>query len=203
MTNRTPLPLHLRNPILQIMRLKIPHIHRRHKPRRIRKQIIHLLQRPLRRLRLNRPEENRIGEIAHHKHHIELPSDRLQSDGSDLADHGVEGERCHGGNTDALGARSGVKDLSGDDPGEGAVGGGEGEVVEPGDHDEGPRGGVVARFSRRKFGQEDRGDDKGDHVSQVASDHSPSSTGVVDEKYAEELCHESNDAAYSLIFESI
>lgn len=105
-------PLH---PPLQI-KLEILHIHRRHKQRRIREQIIHLLQRPALGLRLERPEVQRVGEIADNEKQVEAPADALHGDGRDLADHGVEGEGDHDADRDTFGAGAGVEDFGGDDP---------------------------------------------------------------------------------------
>lgn len=63
-----------------------------------------------------------------------------------MPDERVEGEGDHGCDGDALGAGPRVEDFGGDNPGKGATGCGEGEVVEPGpggvlDCVEGIRGG--------------------------------------------------------------
>ncbi len=109
----------LPRPPLQLLRIPgiIPGLIRAgDNPRRITKQIIHLLERQLLRLGQNSPEEQRIREIANHKQDVEFPGHGRHGDGRDLADHRVEGEAGHGGEGDALGARARVEDFGGDDP---------------------------------------------------------------------------------------
>ena len=63
----------------------------------------------------------------------------------------------------------------------------------------GPVGGGTRREAREK----NSGDDKCDHVSEIAKDERPAAAGVVDEKNAKELSDQGYDAADSLIFERI
>lgn len=84
--------------------------------RRISKQIIHLLQRPLLGLRLEGPEPQGVGEIAHDEEDVEAPADAFHGDGGDLADEGVEGEADHDADGNALAARARVEHFGGDDP---------------------------------------------------------------------------------------
>ena len=87
-----------------------------HNPRTIRKQIVHLLERSLRRLRKQQPEEHRVREVADDEQVVEPVPDILHRDRRDLADHGVEGEAHHGRERDALGAGARVEDFGWDDP---------------------------------------------------------------------------------------
>jgi hypothetical protein len=98
-----PAPIHLR-------------IHSRHEPRRLAKQILHLLEGQLLGFGQERPEEQRVGEVGDAEEDIESPAHVLHPDAGDLADHGVEGEGRHGCDRDAFCAGGGVEDLGGDDP---------------------------------------------------------------------------------------
>jgi hypothetical protein len=98
------------------MRREIAHIHRRHEPRRVGEEVVHLLERPLFGLGLGGPEPNRVGEIAHHEQDVEAPADFLHGDRGHLADHGVEGEGDHDADGDTLAAGAGVEYFGGDDP---------------------------------------------------------------------------------------
>jgi len=121
---RIPLSPNLLLPPLQIMLPIIRHINPRDKPRRLLKQVMHLLQRDFRRLREERPEEDGVREIADDEEDVVAPADVRDGHGRDLADHGVEGEAGHGGDGDAFGAGGGVEDFRGDDPRCGKLAGG-------------------------------------------------------------------------------
>lgn len=84
--------------------------------RRIREQIIHLLQRPPLGLRLEGPEPQGVGEIANDEQDVVAPADAFHGDGGDLADEGVESEADHDADGDAFAARARVEDFGGDDP---------------------------------------------------------------------------------------
>lgn len=84
--------------------------------RRISEQVVHLLERAALGLGLESPEVERVGEVADDEEQVEAPADAAHGDGRDLTDHGVEGERHHDADGDALSARAGVEDLGGDDP---------------------------------------------------------------------------------------
>lgn len=127
-----PLNPNLLRPPLQILRQirRIrPPIRPRNNPRRILEQVIHLLQRQQLRLGQRKPKVDCVCKVENDKDHVKLPADVGDGGAGDLANHGVEGERDHGGDGDALGAGVGVEDLGGDDEGEGPAGGGEGDVV--------------------------------------------------------------------------
>lgn len=131
----TPLDPNLLRPPLQILRQVRsirPLIRPRNNPRCVLKQVIHLLERQQLGLGQREPKVHGIGEVEDNKDHVELPANVGDGGRSHLADHGVKGERHHGGDGDTLGARVRVKDLGGDDEGERAAGGGEGDVVKPG-----------------------------------------------------------------------
>lgn len=85
-------------------------------PRRIFEQIVHLFERTARRLREKNPEEDSVGEVANDEEEVEAIADVGHGDGRDLADHGVEREAGHGGDTHALAAGVRVEDFGGDDP---------------------------------------------------------------------------------------
>lgn len=110
----------------------------RHDPRRVREHIVHLLQWYLLCLGQKDPEKDGVGEIADEENEVELICDLFHGNRRDLADHGVEGERSHGGNRHALGPGARVKDLCRDYPGEWTTCRREGEVVHPGHDDEPP-----------------------------------------------------------------
>ena len=99
---------------------------------------------------------------------VESPSDVLHCYGCDLAYHCVEGEGHHGCYTDALGAGAGIEDLGGYNPGQGTVGAGEAEVVDPGCYYETPFCSEVLGYTWWEFGEERSSDDEGYAVHQVA-----------------------------------
>lgn len=117
--------------------------------------------------------------------------------------HGIKRKAGHRGNADALAARAGVKHLGRNDPTQGATGTAETEVIQPGHDDEPPLGALVGRHARREQRQQDRGDDEGQHVAQVAADQGPAPPGTVDEEDGAELRHEGNDAVDALVFEGV
>lgn len=128
----SPFDPNLLGPPLQILsqiRRIDPLIRPRNNPRRILEQVIHLLERQQLRLGQREPKVDGIGKVEDDENHVKLPADIGDGWAGDLANHGVEGERDHGGDGDALGASVGVKDFGGDDEGEGPAGGGEGDVV--------------------------------------------------------------------------
>jgi hypothetical protein len=65
MTFDTALSLHFLYSVLQVMLLIIFHVHCRDKDRSICEEVIHLLQRSLRGLWLDCPEEQSVGEVTH------------------------------------------------------------------------------------------------------------------------------------------
>ena len=121
-------------------------------------QVVHLFQRALLRLRLRSPEVKRVGEITHNKQNIKPPTNLLHGNRRHLPNHRVERKRHHDTDTDSLGAGAGVEDLGGHDPGEGAVGGAEADVVEPGHDDEGPGCRGVGVCGWGEDGEHDGGD---------------------------------------------
>lgn len=173
-----------------------------HKPRRMREHIVHFLKRHLLRLRQERVEKERIGEIANHKDEVEPVVDVLHGDWGDLANHRVKGERdaCRDGDT--LGSGAGVEDLGRDDPGERTASAREGEVVQPGHDDEAPVSAAVVAVGR-ELCEQDRGDDKGEAVAQVAADESPSSSEAVDEQDTKELRDQGDDGVDCLVAEGV
>lgn len=84
--------------------------------RSISEQVVHLFERTLLGLRLEGPEVQRVGEVAHDEEQVELPANAAHGDGRDLADHGVESEGHHHADGDTFGAGAGVEDFGGDDP---------------------------------------------------------------------------------------
>jgi hypothetical protein len=84
--------------------------------RSICEQIIHLLERPSLRLRLERPEVQRIREVAHDEKQVKAPANAFHGDWRHLTDHGVESEGDHDSDRDAFAAGFGVEDFGGDDP---------------------------------------------------------------------------------------
>jgi hypothetical protein len=93
-----------------------------HDPGGVREEVVHLLKGQLLGLGQHEVEENGVGEVAHDEDQVVSPVDVVDGDGGHLANHGVEGKRCHGGDGDALGTRVSVEDLSRDDPVSGARG---------------------------------------------------------------------------------
>ena len=79
-------------------------------------QIIRLFQWAPSGLRQACPEEQRIGETAHHEEDAELERDVRQRDGRDLPNHGLGGKGGHDRDTDALGVRARVEDFGRNDP---------------------------------------------------------------------------------------
>lgn len=59
------------------------------------------------------------------------------------------------------------------------------------------------RRARRELRQQNRGDDEGDAVAQIASDHGPAASSVVDEEDAAELSDDGDDGADALVFEGV
>lgn len=129
----------LAHALLQLASLKPLLIHAGHEPRGLREEPLHLLERQLLRLGEETPEEEGVGRVRDTEEDEEFPPDGRDSYGGDLTDHGVEGERDHGCNADALGARAGVEYLGRDDPRERAGGEAECEIEDPrGEDYEGP-----------------------------------------------------------------
>lgn len=118
-------------------------IMKRHNPRRIRKQIIHLLQWQILGLRQHQVEEQRVGEVADDEDVVVSVGYVLHGHPGYLPDERVEGEGDHGRDGDTFGAGPRVEDLGWNDPRKRTASGGEGEVIEPCHHDEAPGGGVV------------------------------------------------------------
>ena len=113
---------------------------------RIVEQIIHIFQVQTFCLGQERPEEERVDQIADDEDDVEFPADGRNGDGCHLADHRVEGEGGHGTPRHALGPHCGAEEFGGDGPRQGATGDEEDEVEDPGHDDEPPmRAGVVDR----------------------------------------------------------
>lgn len=94
-------------------------------------QVVHLLQRQELGFREDDPEVDGVGEVEDDEEHIVLPAHALNSEVRHLADHGVEAERYHGCDGDALRAGVRVEYFGGYDVRKGTAGGREGYVVEP------------------------------------------------------------------------
>jgi hypothetical protein len=107
------------------------------------KQVVHLLERQVLRLRQEEVEEQRVREVADDEQVVVPVPDVRHGRAGDLPDQGVESEGDHGRDGDAFRPRPRVEDLGGNDPGEGPAGRGEGEVVEPCADDESPGCSVV------------------------------------------------------------
>ena len=136
----------LNGPSFQIVRISssvFTLIMARHQIRCISKQIIHLLERQVLRLRQEQIKEQRIRKVTYDEQEIVPISNVRHCRAGDLANEGVEGEADHGGDRDTFGTGPRVEDLGGDDPREGSAGGGKGEVVEPSANYEAPGCGVV------------------------------------------------------------
>ena len=58
------LPFHLSHAVLQVMLLKVLHVHSRHENRCVREQVVHLFKRAFGSLGLDGPEEQRVREVA-------------------------------------------------------------------------------------------------------------------------------------------
>lgn len=173
MTRDAALPLHFCNSVLQVVLFIIFHVHRRHKPGCVGKEIVHLLKRTFRGFWLDCPEEEGVGEIADDLHNyvseyhvsdlsqtyeedVVFPADVVDGNRGDLANHGVESEAHHDGDTDTLGSSTSVEDFGRHDPWitistatsthrsdtlltrQWSVSGRKAEVVYPGYHDETP-----------------------------------------------------------------
>lgn len=115
----------------------------RHNPWRICEHLVHFLERHALCLWKQKPEEERIGEVADDKHEIESVSNIGHCDRRDLSNHRVESERSHRGNRDTLGTRASVEHFGWDDPRQRTTGCREGEIVQPSHDDEAPMGAAV------------------------------------------------------------
>lgn len=197
------LPLHFFELSLQITQdillLRCP----RHEPRRILEEVVHLFQWPSCRLGQDRPEEERVREVADHEEDVELVPDVRHSDRRDLADHGVEGEGHHACDRHPLRPGPRIEHLGRDDPGQRSAGTGEREVVDPRDNDETPLGASVRADTRWVFGEEGGRDDKSDHVSQVAPDQRPATPEPVNKQYAEKLGDQGDNGVDRLVLKCI
>lgn len=147
----------------------------------IREKIVHFLKREVLRLRQEQIEEQRIREVADDKEVVVFVPDVGHRSIGDLPDQSVEGEGDHGRDRDTFGSGPGVEDLGGDDPGQGAAGRGEGEVVEPGADDEAPGCCMIIRRSWWEFGDQDASDEEADHIEEVTGDQRTSTSELVDE----------------------
>jgi hypothetical protein len=87
--------------------------------------------------------------------------------------------------------------------GEGTVGRGEADVIEPGYSDEGPGGGGVSGGAGREDGEHYGGDGEEEAVGEVAADHGPSTADFVDGGDADHLSDEGEDRGYALILEGV
>jgi hypothetical protein len=214
------LGLNLCNAALDVGALPVALVHARDEVRSVGEQVIHLLKRALRGLRQEAVEEDGISEVAHlqislarnrvsrdnvtyNKQNVEPPPNALHGNTGDLSDHGVQTERSHRSDSDTLRTCLRVENLGGDDPGQRSTGGAETEVVDPGDHDESPSGSAVVARTGREHGEQNRGDDEGDHVSKVTEDQGPAPTEMVDEKDTQSLSDQSNDGRDGLVLQSV
>lgn len=114
-----------------------------HDPWRIREHLVHFLERNALSLWKQKPEEERIGEVADDKYEIVTIANVRHCNGRDLADHRVESKRKHGSNRDTLGTCASVEHFGWDNPGQRTTGCGEGEIVQPSHDDETPMRTVV------------------------------------------------------------
>jgi len=112
------LPNLLRPPlqILRIPRRILAFIRSGNDIRRIRKQVVHFLERQSRRLGQEEIEKDGVGEITDNEEDVVPVFDVGHGGVRDLTNHRVEGEGDHGGDTDALGAGSCVEYLGRDHP---------------------------------------------------------------------------------------
>lgn len=99
------------------MEAQIACLGRRDEPLGFGEERVHLLQRPLLRLRHQRPEEQRVGEVADDEGDEVAPRDVGEGRCGYLSDECVEGERHHDAERHAFGAGFHVEDFGGDDPG--------------------------------------------------------------------------------------
>lgn len=128
----------------------------------------------------------------------------IESNRGGLANHGVEGEGDHTGDGDTLGSGLGVEDLSGDNPGQRAAGGAEGEVVQPGHSDKAPACTTAGLFTaRRELGEKDSSNDESERVEKVTADQGLSATSLVDNKHADELSDKSETGRDGLVLERV
>jgi hypothetical protein len=134
--------------ITRIIRLLI---RERHQVRRIREEIVHLLEWKVLGFWQDKVEEHSICKVTYDEKEVVLVTEVCHSDVSNLSNHGVEREGNHGGDGDTLRARLCVEDLSRNDPGERPASCREGEVVSPSTNDKPPRGPFVACYPRRKL----------------------------------------------------
>ena len=172
-------------------------------PRRITEEVVHLLERLLCSLGQQEPEEDGVGEVADDEGVVVFVPDIRHGDGRDLPDHGIEGKGRHSRDTDALGPSAGVEDFGGDDPGEWAAGGAEGEVVEPGHDDESPLCADIARHAGWILGEENCSDNEGYHVTEIAEDERAPAAELVDQQHAKELRNQGDNAIDGLVFQGI
>lgn len=118
----------------------------------MRKEIIHLFERPFAGLGQDKPEEDCVCEIANTEDKIVLPaSDVLDCDIRHLSNHGVERKRRHRRNRHTLRPGFSIKYFGTDDPGQRPDGCAEREVVAPGHYYKSPGCAVIVTFTRREF----------------------------------------------------
>lgn len=161
-------------------------------------EVVHLLEGQVLGLGQDGPEPEGVGEVADDKEEVVAPANVLYGKISNLGDHGVEGERDHGGDGHALGPRVRVKDLGRDDPAERAARRREGDVVQPRHHDEAPAG-----LTSGEQGDQDRGDGEHEAVEEVAADEGPAAADPVDEQHARRLRQQRQDVVDGLVLERV
>ena len=127
------------------------------------------------------PEEQAAGEVAHDKQDVVLPADAGDGDRGDLPDHGVEGERGHGADTDSLHAEGSAEELGGDGPRQGSAGGPEDVVEDPAEDDKGPMGAAVGRVGGEEL-DDDGVDEEGGGHDEGAIDLQWATTDLVDDQ---------------------
>lgn len=79
----------------------------------------------------------------------------------------------------------------------------EAKVINPSNNNESPGRRIVVTFSGRELGEQNRGDDERDTIPEIASNHRPSASGVVDEEDTAELSHDGDDRADALVLEGV
>ena len=192
-------------------------------PRSVAEEVVHLFERAAGGLRKENPEEDGVGEVADNEQVVELVPDIGHGDRCYLAlnkfgqfrysscgrrksgtyDHGVESETSHGRDANTLASGSSIEHFGRDDPTQGSTSAAEAEIVQPCHDDEAPLGASVGRHPWRELGKEDGGNDKGDHVAQVAPNQWPATPGSVDEENCAELGDQGDDAIDALVFQGV
>ena len=90
--------------------------------------------------------------------------------------HSVKRKTGHSRKTDTFRTSPCVEHLSRDDPAQRTTGSRERVIVDPSHDDEGPLCTAIVRDTRWELGKQDRRDNEGDHVAEVAADEWPATT---------------------------